>query len=282
VLSVAIRSLRREFRVHCPSGSVAAAIAFVTTKPDIAGQSLQEIDLSIEEAHGFLRLRQTDGAVHEGSARYLQEILHAMHFNAGREELPKLPLIRCGVTCIADEYLLLASEAGAGMTTLLTSLAASGWAVPGTEYAYCEGNSVIPFPQPLKVRLASLAHLSQYAAERIRSLPSTVDWHRTPVFAVEPSSFGRRWVIERRVARHIVVLRGNHGGQSQLRRIDWQSALEALLRNAILPHSGRSDALGKLRALVSLSRCFELWHGTLDRSTYLLGEMAKRIETLAA
>jgi hypothetical protein len=118
-----------------------------------------------------------------------------------------------------------------------------------------------------------LNHLPSEAADIVRAAPSITTLEGSPLFAVRPASFGYPWNVGARPVRRLVFVCGNQGGRSRLQRIDWQTAMQRVLKDVILPPANRAGALADVGAMVSAAECLELWNGTVEESRRLLEKL---------
>lgn len=270
MLSTILRTVRREFHIHAPDRAAHDVLAFIRARPEVEGPAPLRVDIAVERIHGFLRMEARAGAPVEGSADHLLADLHGLHFETTCAEHPGAPLIHAGTVSTDDGHVVLVGDKGVGKTTLLVYLATQGWPIAGDEHIVVEGGAGIPRPRSLRVKAGALRYLDADAAALIAGSPSIKDWLGAAVYAVQPSAFGRPWVIRSQPIRHLVFLQANHGGRSRLRRLDRDRSLERLLQNVLLPPTGKALALGALRSLVSTAQCWELWNGRLEDSQGIL------------
>jgi energy-coupling factor transporter ATP-binding protein EcfA2 len=264
--------------IVAPDRASAQVLSYIRADPRIAGQSPERIDLTIEKRCGFLRLVAPSGHAVEGSASHILSELHRLHFDVTRAEFPGSPLIHGGAVTTSTGHSVFVGEKGAGKTTLLVHLAALGWPVTGDEHMIVEGDGGIPRPRSLRIKPGTLPYLTPPARALILDSPRTEDWHGSSVYAVEPSAFGREWIIGSRPIRHIFLLRANHGGRSSVRPLTSVRALELLLPNVVLPETQRPRALAWLRDTVYNCGCWEIRNGSLEESTRILHEILPNSE----
>ena len=263
MLNIVARTIWRRLIIHAPDPASADILAYMRADPQIEGPLPERIDINIEPSHGFLRFALASGPSVQGSASHILSALHRLHFELTLDEFPGSPIIHGGTLTTGDGHVVFVGDKGAGKTTLLVYLASLGYPVAGDENIILDGNLAIPRPRSLRVKPGALRYLAPAAAEIVRRSPSTTDWEGSPLYAVEPSAFGREWRVSSRPIRHLVFLQANHGGRSRLRQLDPDQALRLLLRNVILPDTRRATALAWLRSSVSSANCWELWNGRL-------------------
>jgi hypothetical protein len=266
VLNTVARTIRRELNICAPDQRSADILAYMKASPQIEGSPPSRLDIDIQPIHGFLGFSLACGASAAGSASYLLSELHRLHFRLTCEEFPGCPIIHGGTLTADDGHVVFVGEKGAGKTTLLVHLASLGWPVTGDEHIIIDGKVAIPRPRSLRVKSGALRYLNAAAADIVRGSPSIPDWHGSPVYAVEPTAFGKEWLLRVLPIRHLVILRPNHGGRSKIRQLESDAALGLLLAHTILPDTGKPIALAWLKSATSSARCWELWTGRLEDS----------------
>ena len=273
MLSVMFRTFRRDVHIRCPDQGAADQLAFIGCSPKIEGAARERLDLDIETVHGFLRLETPGRVAVEGSAAIILDELYRLRFELVRAECPEGLFLRGGTVATEAGHILFVGEAGAGKSTLLIHLADLGWPVTGDDQLIIEGNLARPFPNSLRARSGALACLSARAADIVRSSPRTPGWFGQPTYAIEPSAFGRPWVIRSRPLRHVVLVEGNHGGGSRLQPLDRTIAMEEIFKDLILPTQARARSLAAFNALMSSANCWRCSLGRLDDAGRLLQEL---------
>ena len=266
MLNIIVRTIRHELVFRAPDPASSEVLAYTRADPSIDGPPPSRIDIDIKPLHGFLQFVLPSGFIVEGSASHLLSAVHGLHFTLSRNEFPGSPLIHGGTLTTEKGHVVFVGDKGAGKTTLLADLASEGWPVAGDEHIFVHGDMATPRPRSLRVRVGTLRYLSPAAAAIVRGSPSITDWEGAPLYAVEPSAFGKEWRIGPRPLRHLVILRANHGGRSRIRELDPDRALQLLLRNVMLPDTHRATALAWLRSSLLSASCWELWNGRLEDS----------------
>jgi hypothetical protein len=270
VLNIVARTVRRELNICAPDQRSAEILAYMRANPQIEGSPPRRLDIKIEPIHGFLGFSLASGVSAAGSASYLLSELHRLHFRLTRNEFPGCPMIHGGTLTADDGHVVFVGEKGAGKTTLLVHLASLGWPVTADEHIIIDGKLAVPRPRSLRVKSGTLPYLKAAAADVVRGSPSIPDWHGSLVYAVEPTAFGKAWLIRPYPIRHIVILRSNHGGRSKIRELDSDAGLGLMLPHAILPDSGKPIALAWLKSAASSAKCWELWNGRLEDSADII------------
>lgn len=268
------RTFGCDVHVRCPDQGTADQLAFIGCSPEIEGPARERLDLEIEPIHGFLRLARPDGAAVEGSAVVIMDALYRLRFEMVRAECPAGLFLRGGTVTAETGHILFVGEAGAGKSTLLLHLADQGWPVTGDQQLIIDGPFARPFPNSLRVGSGALACLSPRAADIVRLSPRLPGWFDQPTYAVEPSAFGRPWVIRSRPVRHVMLVEGNHGGSSRLRPLHRTIAMEEIFKTLLLPVEGRARSLAAFNALMSSANCWRLSVGRLDDGGRLLQELS--------
>ncbi|MBX9840982.1 MAG: hypothetical protein K2Z80_04145 [Xanthobacteraceae bacterium] len=270
MLKVLVRSLRHEVSITAPNRPVADTLAFLRSDPEIEGRWLPRYELVVGMAHGFPSLVLPDGARIEGSDGYLRARLHEWLFGWRQKELLGA-LVGNGATITTEAgHILLVGDKGQGKTTLLLYLMALGWPVAGWQDLFLSGQLALPNPVPFRIPLGMLDHLPGEAAEIVRAAPSIITLEGSPIYAVCPTAFGHPWNIRSRPVRQVVFVSGNQGGRSRLRRIDWETAMQRVLKAAVLPPANRAGALADIAATMSGAERLELWNGRVEESRRLL------------
>jgi hypothetical protein len=266
VLNIVVRTIRQELNIRAPDQRSADVLGYMKADPQIEGPPPRRLDIEIEPIHGFLKYSLPSGASAEGSASHLLSELHRLHYSITRQEHPGCPMVHAGTLTTDDGHVVFVGEKGAGKTTLLVHLASLGWPVTGDEHIIIDGKMAIPRPRSLRVKSGTLPFLDGRAAEIVRGSPSTFEWHGSLIYAVEPTAFGKAWVIRPRPIRHIVILRSNHGARSKMRELNGDAGLELMLPHATLPETGKPIALAWLKSAATSAKCWELWTGRLEDS----------------
>jgi energy-coupling factor transporter ATP-binding protein EcfA2 len=270
VLNIVVRTIRQQLNIRAPDQRSADILRYMKADPQIEGPAPRRLDIEIEPIHGFLKYSLASGASAAGSASHLLSELHRLHYSITRQEHPGCPMVHGGTLTTDDGHVVFVGEKGAGKTTLLVHLASLGWPVTGDEHIIIDGKIAIPRPRSLRVKLGALPFLDARAAEIVRGSPSTPEWHGSSIYAVEPTAFGKAWLIRPCPIRHIVILRSNHGGRSKIRELDSNAGLGLMLPHAILPETGKPVALAWLKSAASSAKCWELWTGRLEDSRDIL------------
>jgi hypothetical protein len=270
MLNIVGRTVRHQLDVRAPDAASAEVISYIKASPTVEGPPPDRISINIEPFHGFLKMSLASGAKFEGSAQYILSVLHGLHFNLTTREFPGSPLIHGGTITTDEGHIVLVGDKWVGKTTLLVYLASQGWPVAGDEHLVVQGTEAIPRPRSMRVRPGALRYLSNDSKEIVQSCPWVPDWQGSPLFAVEPSAFGKEWKIRSGPIRHLVMLRANHGGRSRLRRLSPDQAFGSLLQSAILPSERRAMALAWLKLCTNASIWWELWTGRLEDTEEIL------------
>jgi energy-coupling factor transporter ATP-binding protein EcfA2 len=248
-------------------------LAFLKCDPEIEGRQPPRRELIIEMTHGFPSLVLSPGTTIGGSGDYLLGQLHGLLFGWRQEELPGTPIADCATVTTEAGHILLLGEKGQGKTTLLLYLMALGWPVAGWQHLFLSGQQALPNPLPLRVPIGILNHLPSESAAIVRALPSITTLEGSPIYAVGPTAFGHPWKIRSRPVRQVVFVSGNQGGRSRLQRMDWETAMQRVLKGAMLPPTNKASALANIGAMISNAECLELWNGTVEESRRLLEKL---------
>ena len=152
-------------------------------------------------------------------------------------------------------------------------LMALGWPVAAWHHLFLSGRMALPNPLPLLVPIGMLNHIPSDAADIVRASPSITTPEGSPIHAVDPTTFGHRWNISSRPVRRVVFVSGNQGGRSRLRRMDWEAAMQRILKVVVLPPTNRAGALADIGTMISAAECLELWNGTVEESRRLLEKL---------
>jgi hypothetical protein len=264
VLTVVFRTLKREFRVHCPDSATADALAFIEARPEIEGAALVPVDLWIERSHAFLRLSGPKGLLMEGSASEVLDDLYLLRWRAFTDDHPTGALIVGAAVRLQGGHGLLTGLYGAGQSVLATYLAASGFDVATDGAFVLEPGYAAPLPIAMRLSESDVRWLPSGAAEALRRSPSMTDWSGRGYVSVSPAAFGRPWRVAPGPVRHLAVLHANHGGGSRARPLDRDVAFEILLGQTQLPTTGRVHALAGLRSMVNRAQCWDVSVGRLD------------------
>ena len=279
MLTVPFCTLQQAFQLVVPDQASHRVLDYIRARPNIEGPPLPVTTLVAEPFHGVLRTGLSDGTAFEGSANSLLHELHRIHYEISRAERPEQPLLHAATIAADAGQVLVIGDKGSGKTTLMVHLAAHGWAIAGDENAFLSDGMAIARPRSLRVKAGALRLLEQADADLVRASPSIADWNGASIYAVEPSAFGRPWVIASRPVAAVVFLTSNFGGRSRIQRLRWQDAFERLLPNTLLPTAGKARALATLRSLAATPPCWELWHGRLDDTAQILTELGAAPET---
>lgn len=242
-------------------------------RPDIEGVDCQDIDLKMIRSSGFYQLDFPNGYRAEGTAGHLLSLLHMYHYNESRREFPTAPLIHAGSIKTSDGYAILVGEKEFGKTTLLLRLAIAGVSVVGDEHIFFDGNRSIPRPRTMRVKEGSLRYLEPKQAEQVAAAPKIKDWTGSSIFSIAPNLFCGTWSFCPAPIKTIIVLRPNHGGQSSFRKLSPEEAMGPVLKNTILPESGRLSGLANIRQLCFETANWELTLGGLVAAEKLLYEL---------
>ncbi len=273
MLTIPLRTLRRRILIHAPDEASASVLSYIRADPRIEGADAETVDIEVRRQHGFLHATTGAGRVCEGSAAFLLGDLHRLHLSLTQSESPGAPLIHGGTLDTDKGFVVFVGEKGAGKTTLLLHLAEQGWPVVGDEHLIVGPENAIPRPRSLRVKAGTLPYLSEAGRRIVEASPSTTDWQGSKLHAVEPSAFGRDWVLRPRPIRAIFMLRAYHGAGSSVRVLTRNAALQLLLPQVLLPETGRAQALGWLARAVSGAQCFELRNGRLEESRRIIYAM---------
>jgi hypothetical protein len=273
LLKVLVRTLRWEVSIVAPNRSVADTLAFLKCDPEIEGPQPPRREVVIEMTHGFPSLALSAGTTIGGSGDYLRGQLHRLLFGWRQEELPGIPIAHCASLTTEAGHILLLGEKGQGKTTLLLYLMALGWPVAGWQHLFLSGQRAVPNPLPLRATIGMLNHLPSEFADIVRACPSMTTLEGSPIYAVGPTTFGHPWKVRSRPVRQVVFVCGNQGGRSRLQRMDWETAMQRVLKDAMLPPTSRASALADIGAMISNAECLELWNGTVEQSRRLLEKL---------
>jgi hypothetical protein len=264
VLNVVFRTLRREFRVHCPDSATADALAFIEARPEIEGAALVPVDLCIERKDGFLRLSGPEGPLVEGSAMEVLDDLHRLRWRAFADDHPTGALIVGAAVRFQGGHVLLTGPSGAGKSVLAAYLAASGLDVATDGAFVLEPGYAAPLPTAIRLWESDARRLPSGADEALRRSPRLTGWSGRGYVSVSPAAFGRPWRVVPGPVRHLAVLHSNHGGGSRARPLDRDVAFEMLLSQTHIPATGRVQALAGIRAMVNRAQCWDVSVGCLD------------------
>jgi hypothetical protein len=270
MLNIVARTIRRQLVIRTPDPASAHILSYMKADPIVEGLAPALVSIDIERVYGFLKFTLASGPSAEGSALYLLSVLHRLHFELTLDESAGCPLIHGGTVTTGEGHIVFVGHKGEGKTTLLVHLASQGWPVTGDEHIILESNMATPRPRSMRVRLGALRYLDAWAADIIRSSPSIRDWDGSPIYAVEPTAFGKEWRIRSLPIRHLVFLHANHGGRSKIRQLDTDRAFQSLLQNVFLPAVRKATALAWLRTSASSANCWELWNGRLEDSEEII------------
>jgi hypothetical protein len=259
---ISIRTLTHEFRVLTDCPHAARTLAYVETRPQISIPSPVVTELQVERAHGFYRLGLPKGGMIEGSALHLLDALHRFIFALLEEETPGAPLIHAGSIRLEGVPMILIGAKSSGKTTLVLELIGKGHTAEGDEYVIVRESDLIARPRTLRVKASSLM-LVPVLADRIRQTPSILDWKSCPIYAVSPAIAGTKWQISPMHPKHIIFLEANHGGHTVATPITTEEAFRRLLSRCLLPQTGRSGAVARLRRVVRETQAWEMSLGDL-------------------
>jgi hypothetical protein len=265
-----LRTIGHELSIRAPDSFSAEIFRYIAASPVVNHEQVAALDLNIGKTGGFYRLALASGTPAEGTALQILGALHRLHFDLTRREFPLSALVHAGVVTTDEGHVAFVGGKGAGKSTLLVYLASRGWPVTADEHLIIRADDAIPRPRSFRIKNGTLAHLGAGTAELVRRSPSVRDWQGAPVYAVEPSAFGRDWIIRAGRIRHLVVLRPNHGGRPRLRRLSHDRTLETILPDVLMPEQQRAEVFGRMRGMVLKAECFELWTGQLEEIPELL------------
>lgn len=235
----------------------------------IEGARLEAVDVPIERRHGFLSARLPNGALIEGTPRYLLGSLHGlMHWDL-RQSHPASPVLHGATVLIEGRRLVLMADKGAGKTTLTLSLLAAGHAVEGDEHLVLELDGVVARPRTLRIKTGSLRLVNGVPATITRN-PRIDLWAGGHIYAVDPGLFGRPWIIRRGRLDGLILIEPNHGGRSVAKPITADEAFRRLMRTAMFPGVSLLAEIARVRRLVATTPAFALRLGDLTAAEFHL------------
>lgn len=249
-------------------------MAFVAAEPDVEGAALEIVDVPIERRHGFLSARLPTGALVEGTTRHMLAALHGlMHWDLSQSH-PTSPVLHGATVLIEGRRLVLMADKGAGKTTLTLSLLAAGHGIEGDEHLVLEPDAVIARPRTLRVKTASLRLVGDGPAT-LAQCPRIDLWGGGHIYAVNPSLFGRPWIIRRGQLDGLVFIEANHGGRSVAKPMARDEAFRRLMRTAMFPGTSLLAETARVRRLVSAVPAFSLRLGDLTGAQFHLKHLAQ-------
>lgn len=263
-MTVVFRTLKREFRVHCPDRIAADTLAFIEARPEVEGDALVPVDFRVERIRGFLRLSGPEGVTVEGSETAVLDDLFRIRGEAFAADHPAAASIVGAAVRFQGGHVLVTGDARAGKSVLAAYLAANGLDIATDGAFVLEPGYGAPLPMAIRLLDTDGALLPPGSAKALRRSPRLSGWLGQGQLSVSPAAFGRPWRVGPGPVRHLVVLRANHGGRSMARTLDTDVAFEMLLGQTQLPATRRVQALAALRSMVNAAQCWEVWGGRLD------------------
>ena len=254
---IAFRTLRHEYRLHCPDQNSTDAMAFMAITPDMPRTRLEVVEFPLEVDQGYFRVRDPSGGTAEGDTIQVLNLLHALIFADLLQSEVGCPIIHCGT--LVNPFkpggrIAVLGGKGLGKTTLMLALLEQGFQVEGDEHLVLREHEVIARPRTLRVKSGSLCVVPALA-DVIRNGPSVTTWQGERIYAFAPKQAGFKWAIEPGTLDHVIVLSSNHGGRSLIQWIDPELALRRAVEQLVLPQQGRAQAFARLRAKILAAQC---------------------------
>ena len=270
-----IRTLDREFHIESPDATTHRAVEFARASPEMPGRSLSMVDLGVEHAGAFYRLKIPGDALYEGTLTHIVHRLHRYLFRLTFEEAGRCPLLHAASIVIDGKRVLLSADKGSGKSTLALRLLGDGVQVEGDENVVVFGSEIIARPRTLRIKQASLALLPEFR-DRVLAAPSLTDWNDTRIYSVSPVTADNIWEIRQGPVFAIVFLTANFGGRSVARPISVDEATRRALEQSFLPDQDKARSASRLRALVRSACCYEMSLGDWENARWHLKHIANR------
>ena len=263
---IAFRTLRHEYRLHCPDQNSANALAFMAITPDMPGTPLETIKFPLEVDQGYFRVRDPSRGTAEGDSIQVLNLLHTLIFADLLQSEAGCPIIHCGTLINPfnpSGRIAILGGKGLGKTTLMLALLEQGFQIEGDEHLVLREHEVIARPRTLRIKAGSL-YIVPALANIIKDCPSVRTWQGERVYAFDPRFAGFKWSIAPGNLDHVIVLTANHGGCSVIHRVERDQVLNRAVEQLVLPQHGKARAFARLRAKILMARCHCLRVGALD------------------
>lgn len=271
--TVICRTLRREYRLVCPTAEIAAQLSFVTAEPELPGLALEPMQIQVGLRDGFLVARTPMGKLIEGSPSHLLSAMHRVIMADLIEGDPDASFVHGATVLIEGRRVLLVGHKGCGKSTLALHLAMAGHDIESDEHLLVRRQEVIARPRTMRVKDGSLGLVSGLPAS-VWCAPVLANWDGGAIRSVSPTIGGRPWVIRAGQLDAIVFLIANHGGRSAARRIKHAAAFGRLMAEVVLPRTGVAAAAARLRELVLGLPSYQLLLGDLGVAEWHLGNIS--------
>lgn len=274
--TVICRTLKREYRLVCPTAEIAAQLSFVAAEPELPGLSLEPAEVEVGLRDGFLVARLPAGDLIEGSPSHLLSAMHRVIMADLIEGDPDASFVHGATIRIGGRRLLVIGHKGCGKSTLALHLAMAGHDIESDEHLLVRRHEVIARPRTMRVKDGSFGLVAGLPAS-VWSAPVLTNWDGGTIRSISPAIGGRPWVIRAGQLDAIVFLMANHGGRSAARPIAHAAAFGRLMAEVVLPQAGIAAAAGRLRELVLGVPSYQLLLGDLSVAEWHLRNISSTL-----
>lgn len=244
------------------------------TRPEIAGVTLEPVDIDVHDEHGFLAASLPNGKSLRGSSMLMLLALQELAFWDHLRSHAAWPLVHGASLAVDGKRILLIGDKGLGKSTLCMQMLAAGHAVEGDEHVAVGAGIVVARPRTLRVKPGTFS-LIRGLPPGLEQSPMLATWDGVPVYSIDPSAFGRPWRISEGPVHACILLESNRGGRSVAKRESSDACFAALMSNG---HFGSSNVLqlaARFRTLAASVPAYSLRLGDLAGAQW-------HLETIAA
>jgi len=242
------------------------------TSAEIAGAQLEPVDVEIGLSDGFLTASLPNGAKPAGTSRHMVDALHELVLWDHLRTHGDWPIVHGATFIIGGKRLLIIGDKGQGKSTLALHLLLRGHRIEGDEHLSVGDGTVVVRPRTLRIKPGSLALLN--VPELLHGTPRIETWDGIPIYALDPSRFGKPWRIEEGPLDACVVIEANHGGRSVSRPITADTCFRALMAHGHFGTRNFVQLTVRLRRLATQTAAYSLRLGDLANAEWHLKNIA--------